>query len=278
MQRTHRQRRAAERDAGSHGIRLSRGLRRVQCRQRGHGKPRARLRRAGVAAVPLASARTSRLGATREGDAQGRPGIEPARPWPVRRGKCCALHITGCSAKCRQSLARLAWCRHRSGGFATSAPCGFAEPPLCLAPLCTGRAAPRCRAASNPSCALALSRQRGPQRQNPRAPARPACRIRAASALRACAPRSVRHAPRPPPQAGAPRRAKANPGTVGRTPAVGPRRLAPCSPGQGFASPLRALDPAARGAGGKGPTALASSAGRSQEEHHGNDRDLLRIA
>ncbi len=105
MQRTHRQRRAAERDAGSHGIRLSRGLRRVQCRQRGHGKPRARLRRAGVAAVPLASARTSRLGATREGDAQGRPGIEPARPWPVRRGKCCALHITGCSAKYGHSLA-----------------------------------------------------------------------------------------------------------------------------------------------------------------------------
>lgn len=167
LQRTHRQRRAAERDAGLQRIRLSRGLQGVQCRQSGHGKPRARLRRAGVAAVPPVSARTSRLGAMREGDAQGRPGIEPARPWPVRRGKCCALHITGCSAKCRQSPTELAWCRHRS------APCGFAEPPLCLAPLCTGQ---RRRAAvplQEPACALALSRQRGREGQNPRAPARP---------------------------------------------------------------------------------------------------------
>lgn len=53
-----------------------------------------------------------------------------AGPWQWLRGYWLApVNITGCCMKCGQSFAVLTWCPHRC------APCGFTQPPLCLAPL-----------------------------------------------------------------------------------------------------------------------------------------------
>jgi hypothetical protein len=100
--------------------RPSRGLRSVQGRS-GHGKPRAGLRCGGF------NRHRSRMHCIiREGTTQATSGIEPVASRPAAGGKCYAFNITAHYAKCRQSPTELAWCRHRSGGCATSAPCGFA--------------------------------------------------------------------------------------------------------------------------------------------------------
>jgi len=75
----------------------------------------------------------SKPGAARRATKQGKAGIEPALPWQSLRGKCFALHITGCCRPVPQSRAKRAWC-----GTATPAaarPSGGRQPPLCLAPL-----------------------------------------------------------------------------------------------------------------------------------------------
>jgi len=50
----------------------------------------------------------SKPGAARRATRQAKAGIEPALAWAQWD-----IDITGCCAKCRQSPAKLAWCRHR---------------------------------------------------------------------------------------------------------------------------------------------------------------------
>ena len=71
--------------------------------------------------------RSSKPGASRGTLRQARPGIEPARSWQALRGKCFALHITGCCRPVPQSRAGRAWC-----GTAPlrSAPFGCAATPV----------------------------------------------------------------------------------------------------------------------------------------------------
>lgn len=223
LQRT-RTSRAAERNAPRrkypwgaepHPDRPSRGLQGVQrggqgtaSRAPGYAVPDSN-------AVLPASPATSSLGATREGGTQGRAGIEPASPWPALRGKCYALNITGCYAKCRQSPTQLAWCRHRSG-LRPPRPAGSRNPCYVWRP-CAPAARPlicQCVAApEKPVCVLAL---RASTRPNPRTP--PAQAVGCAG-LQPCglpAPCSPPSFPSAPP-AGLPK-VKGHPGTRGELP------------------------------------------------------------
>lgn len=96
LQRTRRQRRAAERDEQSHL----------------DHPPRQRW---------LLNGRRFRAGSRTQAPA----GIESAAPWPPLRGKRYALNITAPYTKCRQSPTQLAWWRHRCG-LRPARPRGFA--------------------------------------------------------------------------------------------------------------------------------------------------------
>lgn len=166
------------------------------------------------------------------------------------------FNITESSAKLRQSLAKLAWCRNRSA--CGSAPFGFAEVRLCLAPLRVCRAASAARRARKPKHVRSRLRrhrkgssQRGLRRVcGVEAPAHPgqsagagSCRLRRHSlpAPSACPSR-------PPPQAGAPPKAKTQP-PCGASRSLVLHRMrerASSVPRQGFGlrpALTRALDP-----------------------------------
>jgi hypothetical protein len=175
-----------------------------------------------------------------------RPRPASSRPVPGRRSgvNADACNITAPSATLPQSLAS------SLGGSSAARPSGSQKGRLCLAPRPDG-ARSRCAALlQRPACALALSRQReGLARRCAQgwrtSPARPG-----PSAARACGPAGLRsrarsRPSRPPRKRGSPK-FNGNPGPWGEeAPAVCPGSIAPCSPRQGFASPLRALDPAA---------------------------------
>lgn len=227
LQRTRRKRRAAERDALSHLDRPSRGLRSVQRRWPGHGKPRAGLPCRGLdrhrsghrrkRAVPpgltlqrravTTDFREWRCRATAR--TQAPAGIEPAAPWPPLRGKREALNITAPSAKCSQSLTS------SLGGCTAARPAGSQKGRLCLAPLRVGRCAGFARAAQQPVGALAAAPPTRIFSQALRAkvewcPAHPG-----PSAARACGPAGLRsrarsQPSRPPRQRGSPK-SKATP-------------------------------------------------------------------
>lgn len=122
--------------------------------------------------IASASVQESRSGAARDCDTQGQAGIEPAHPWPSARGKCYAFNITGCSAKCRQSQAKLAWCRHRSG-LRPPRPAGSQNPCYVWRPGPPARGAALPRRFNGCLARSRLRRQRGPQPQPLRAPAHP---------------------------------------------------------------------------------------------------------
>lgn len=91
MQRTFRQRRAAERDAPSPLDRPSRGLRGVQREQPGHGKPRAGLPHRGLGRRAAATDFRGQALRAINSHAQAPAGIEPAASWPPLRGKSQAI-------------------------------------------------------------------------------------------------------------------------------------------------------------------------------------------
>lgn len=203
------------------------------------------------AGVALANAEEPKSGAAREGGEQGQAGIEPARPWPALWGKCYALNITGCYAKCRQSLRlvsaplrlRLRALRVRVTPVMSGAPPRRPAAPAAPAPL------------QQPACALAAAPPARPAKAKPTSPRPPraVCCARA-PALRASRPVLAAVPPVRPRQRGLPKgQGKSQgkgkgptpqPAPWGKAPAVGPRRLAPCSPRQGFGlRPARAARP-----------------------------------
>ena len=179
-----------------------------------------------------------------------RPRPASSRPQPGRWSgvNADASNITAPSATLPQSLAS------SLGGSSAARPCGFAEGSVMSGAPAHGA---RCRL-----------RQRRFNRQHARSRYRANARVYPGAArkgggtsprppgvvccagLQRCALLAPCSQPRTRPPQGAPRKprpeAERQPRNVGgKAPAVSPRRVAPCSPRQGFASPLRALDPAA---------------------------------
>lgn len=181
-----------------------------------------------------------------------RPRQALSLPRPGRRCgvNADAFNITGCYAKCRQSLAKLAWCRHRSGCWRNLRALRVRVTPVmsCAPPLGSAVTLSRCHAVTALYSQFACSRYAPARPAKATCPARPGGRLRSGCSPAGFRSRARRLPSRPPRQRGSPKARGENPPIPRggqKAPALGLQRLAPCSPRQGCASPLRALDPAA---------------------------------